>query len=315
MGAYLLTRLLQTCVTLFVISVIVFIITMQLPGDPALAYVGSEGASEELVEHYRHKLGLDRPIFVQYLRWLQTFVQGDLGKSVRTRVPVTTLLVQRFPLTLQLLLMGLTFALLLAIPIGVVSAMKPNTWINTVGTVIAVSGVSIPRFLVGMILILIFSLKLGWLPSSGYVRPFENFYLSIISLIMPSIALGGMLSAELMRQLRSALLEVMGEDYINTARAKGLREMKVIFKHAFRNALIPVVTLLTMRIGRLIGGIVIIEKVFSLPGIGMLMLNGVIFQDYPVIQTGMMVIALSVTFMNLLADVSYAFLDPRIKYH
>jgi len=314
MSAYIIRRLIQTGVTLFVVSVIVFIVTMQLPGDPALAYVGSEGASDELIAHYRQKLGFDQPVHVQYFRWLKTFIQGDLGKSLRTRVQVSTLLVQRFPLTLQLLVMALIFALLLAIPIGVVSAMKPNSWINTIGTVIAVSGVSIPQFLLGMILILLFSLKLGWLPSSGYTHPFDSFYLSVKSLIMPSIALGSMLAAELMRQLRSALLEVIGEDYINTARSKGLREMKVIFKHAFRNALIPVVTLLTMRIGRLIGGIVVIEKVFSLPGIGMLMLNGVTFQDYPVIQTGMIVIALSVTMMNLIADLSYAFLDPRIKY-
>ncbi len=217
-------------------------------------------------------------------------------------------------MTLELLALGILFALLIAVPMGIFSALRPNTWVDTAGTVIAVSGVAMPQFFLGMVLILVFSIWLGWLPSSGYVSPADNLLANIKGMILPAISLGSVVAAEIMRQLRSSMLEVLNEEYVQTARAKGVPEFQVIIRHALRNALIPVVTLLGMRIGRLIGGIVIIEVVFSLPGIGRLLMNAVLFNDFPVLQTGVLLVALAVTFLNLLADVSYSLLDPRIRH-
>lgn len=296
------------------VTVISFLLCMVLPGDPTLSLVGPDGATEEMLQAYRKDLGLDQPVYVQYFRWLNRVVSGDFGISIRTRAHVLTLFIQRLPVTLQLLAMGLIYAMLVAIPMGILSSLRPNTWIDTSGTVIAVSGVAMPQFLLAMILILVFSLWLGWFPSSGYVEPWKDFSRSIASLTLPAISLGSVVAAEMMRQLRSSMLEVLQDEYIQTARAKGLAEFLVIIKHALRNALIPVVTLLGLRIGRLIGGLVIIEMVFSLPGIGRMLLNAVVFQDIPVLQSGVLLVALSVTMLNLIADISYSFLDPRIRY-
>ena len=314
MKYFLIRRILQTLITLFVVSLISFTLSMVLPGDPSLAIVGTEGASEAMVQNLRQELGLDQPIVVQYFKWLGALVSGDFGISIRTRAHVLTLFSQRLPMTLELLTLGILFALLVAVPMGILSALRPNTWVDTAGTVIAVSGVAMPQFFLGMILILIFSIWLGWLPSSGYVSPTENLVGNLKGMILPAISLGSVVAAEIMRQLRSSMLEVLNEEYVQTARAKGLPEFQVIIRHALRNALIPVVTLLGMRIGRLIGGIVIIEVVFSLPGIGRLLMNAVLFNDFPVLQTGVLLVALAVTFLNLLADISYSFLDPRIRH-
>jgi len=304
----------QTLITLFVVSLISFTLSMVLPGDPSLAIVGSEGASEEMIRSVRQELGLDQPILVQYFKWLGALLSGNFGISIRTRAHVLTQFGQRLPMTLELLALGILFALLVAVPMGIFSALRPNTWVDTAGTVIAVSGVAMPQFFLGMILILIFSIWLGWLPSSGYVTPGDNLLANLKGMILPAISLGSVVAAEIMRQLRSSMLEVLNEEYVQTARAKGVPEFQVIIRHALRNALIPVVTLLGMRIGRLIGGIVIIEVVFSLPGIGRLLMNAVLFNDFPVLQTGVLLVALAVTFLNLLADVSYSFLDPRIRH-
>ena len=314
MKAFLIRRILQTLITLFVVSLISFTLSMVLPGDPSLSIIGSEGASEAMVQNLRQELGLDKPIVVQYFKWLGALVSGDFGISIRTRAHVLTLFGQRLPVTLELLFFGILFALLIAVPMGIFSALRPNTWVDTAGTVIAVSGVAMPQFFLGMILILVFSIWLGWFPSSGYVSPADNLLGNLKGMILPAISLGSVVAAEIMRQLRSSMLEVLNEEYIQTARAKGVPEFRVIIRHALRNALIPVVTLLGMRIGRLIGGIVIIEVVFSLPGIGRLLMNAVLFNDFPVLQTGVLLVALAVTFLNLLADVSYSFLDPRIRH-
>ena len=314
MKAFLIRRILQTLITLFVVSLISFTLSMVLPGDPSLAIVGSEGASEEMIKSVRQELGLDQPIVVQYFKWLGALVSGDFGISIRTRAHVLALFGQRLPMTLELLALGILFALLIAVPMGIFSALRPNTWVDTAGTVIAVSGVAMPQFFLGMVLILVFSIWLGWLPSSGYVSPADNLLANLKGMILPAISLGSVVAAEIMRQLRSSMLEVLNEEYVQTARAKGVPEFQVIIRHALRNALIPVVTLLGMRIGRLIGGIVIIEVVFSLPGIGRLLMNAVLFNDFPVLQTGVLLVALAVTFLNLLADVSYSLLDPRIRH-
>lgn len=314
MKAFLIRRILQTLITLFVVSLISFTLSMVLPGNPSLSIVGSEGASEAMVQNLRQELGLDQPIVVQYFKWLGALVSGDFGISIRTRAHVLTLFGQRLPVTLELLFFGILFALMIAIPMGIFSALRPNTWVDTAGTVIAVSGVAMPQFFLGMILILVFSIWLGWLPSSGYVSPGDNLLGNLKGMILPAISLGSVVAAEIMRQLRSSMLEVLNEEFVQTARAKGVPEYQVIIRHVLRNALIPVVTLLGMRIGRLIGGIVIIEVVFSLPGIGRLLMNAVLFNDFPVLQTGVLLVALAVTFLNLLADVSYSFLDPRIRH-
>jgi len=311
--AFIIRRLLQTLITLFVVTLISFTLCMILPGDPSLAVVGSEGASEEMIKIVRQELGLDQPVVVQYFKWLAALVSGDFGISIRTRVHVLTLFGQRLPLTLELLGLGILFALLVAIPMGILSALKPNTWVDTAGTILSVSGVAMPQFFLGMLLILLFPIWLGWLPSSGYVPPAESLAGNLKGMILPAISLGSVVAAEIMRQLRSSMLEVLNEEFVQTARAKGASEFMVIIKHVLRNALIPVVTLLGMRIGRLIGGIVIIEVVFSLPGIGRLLMNAVLFNDFPVLQTGVLLVALAVTFLNLLADISYSFLDPRIR--
>jgi peptide/nickel transport system permease protein len=313
-GAFIIRRLFQTLITLFMVTVISFLLCMVLPGDPTLSLVGPDGATEEMLQAYRQELGLDQPVYVQYYRWLHRVVIGDFGISIRTRAHVLTLFMQRLPVTLQLLAMGLVYAMLLAVPMGILSSLRPNSWVDTSGTVIAVSGVAMPQFLLAMILILVFSLWLGWFPSSGYVEPWKDFTRSIVSLTLPAISLGSVVAAEMMRQLRSSMLEVLQDEYVQTARAKGLAEFWVIIKHALRNALIPVVTLLGLRIGRLIGGLVIIEMVFSLPGIGRMLLNAVVFQDIPVLQSGVLLVALSVTMLNLLADITYSYLDPRIRY-
>lgn len=313
MKAFIIRRLLQTLITLFVVTLISFTLCMVLPGDPSLAVVGSEGASEEMIKLVRQELGLDQPVVVQYFKWLAALVSGDFGISIRTRVHVLTLFGQRLPLTLELLGLGILFALLVAIPMGILSALKPNTWIDTAGTILSVSGVAMPQFFLGMLLILLFPIWLGWLPSSGYVPPAESLAGNLKGMILPAISLGSVVAAEIMRQLRSSMLEVLNEEFVQTARAKGASEFMVVIRHVLRNALIPVVTLLGMRIGRLIGGIVIIEVVFSLPGIGRLLMNAVLFNDFPVLQTGVLLVALAVTFLNLLADISYSFLDPRIR--
>ena len=314
MPAFLIRRVLQALITLFIVTVISFVITMVLPGDPILAIVGLEaGASDELVEQWRKDLGLDRPVYIQYVKWVGALLKGDCGISIRTRAHVLTLFSQRLPVTIQLMIMGILWALMIAVPIGIITSLWPNTWIDTAGTVIAVSAVAMPRFLLAIILILVFSVWTGWLPSSGYVSFFEDPIQNLRCTIMPTIALGAVVAAEIMRQLRSSMLEVLQEEYMQTARAKGLSEFVVIIKHALRNALIPVVTLLGMRIGRLIGGIVIIEVVFSLPGIGSMLMNAILMQDIPVLQSGVLLVAVSVTFLNLLADISYSFLDPRIQ--
>jgi len=312
--AFLARRLAQTLITLFMVTLISFVLSMILPGDPTLALVGPEGATKEMLEVYRTELGLDQPIYVQYLKWLGRVIGGDLGVSIRTRAQVTTLFVQRLPVTLELLVLGVIFAILLAFPLGIMASLRPNTWIDTTGTVLAVSGVAMPQFFLAMVLILVFSLWLGWFPSSGYVEPWKHLWRSINSLILPAISLGFVVAAETMRQLRSSMLEVLHDEYIQTARAKGLKEFLVITKHALRNALIPVVTVLGLRIGRLIGGLVIIEVVFSLPGIGQMLLNAVLFKDMPVLQSGVLLVALAVTVMNLLVDISYSLIDPRIRY-
>lgn len=315
MGKYLLRRLLYFVPVIFLVSLVVFSITMLLPGDPAMAFLGDAmGRDKVAYEAMRKELGLDRPIPVQYASWLVRSVQGDLGRSVRTREPVVDGLRARLPVTIQLTVMALLFALLIAIPVGIVSATRPNSWLDTVGTVVAIGVVAIPEFWLGILMIYLFAVSLHWLPSSGYVPLVVGVWPSVQSMIMPAIALGATVTAVTMRQVRASLLEVLRQEYIVVARAKGLSEPRVVRVHAVKNALIPVVTIIGLQIGRLVGGAVVVETIFALPGMGRLAADSIFFRDFPMLQGVVLVMAGSVLLFNLLTDLLYAYLDPRIRY-
>lgn len=315
MTQYLLRRMVYFVPVIFLVTVVVFSITLLLPGDPALAFLGEGNIHDKVAyEAMRKELGLDQPVPVQYAMWVGRAVQGDFGRSVRTHEPVLEGLLARLPVTLQLTLMSLVIALLIAIPVGIISATRPNSKTDTVGTVIAIGGVAIPEFWLGILLIYIFAVWLRWLPPSGYVSPAHGIWPSIQSLLLPSLSLGMALNAVTMRQTRSCLIEVMQNEYIITARAKGLAEGALVARHALKNAMIPVVTIIGLQIGRLFGGTVVVETIFALPGMGRLAADSIFFRDFPMLQGVVLVMAVAVLLCNLLTDVLYAYLDPRIRY-
>ncbi|MBM4442814.1 MAG: ABC transporter permease [Candidatus Rokubacteria bacterium] len=315
MGKYLLRRLAYFIPVIFLVSVVVFSITMLMPGDPAMAFLGDAmGQDKKAYAAMRAELGLDRPIAVQYASWLGRAVRGDFGRSVRTREPVVEGVRARLPVTLQLTAMALVVALLVAVPVGVVSATRPNSVLDTVGTVIAIGVVAIPEFWLGILLIYLFAVSLHWLPSSGYVPLAMGLWPSLQSMIMPAIALGSTVTAVTMRQVRASLLEVLRQEYVVVARAKGLSEPRVVRAHAVKNALIPVVTIVGLQVGRLVGGAVVVETIFALPGMGRLAADSIFFRDFPMLQGVVLVMAVSVLAFNLLTDLLYAYLDPRIRY-
>jgi peptide/nickel transport system permease protein len=295
--------------------VVVFAITMLLPGDPALAFLGEANMRDKVAyEAMRKELGLDRPLPVQYAIWLGKAVQGDLGRSVRTHEAVTAALAARLPVTIELAAVSLGIALLIAIPVGIVSATRPNSKLDTVATVMAVSGVALPEFFVGILLIYVFAVGLQLLPPSGYVPLAAGLWPNLKSIILPALSLGLALNAVTMRQVRASLIEVMGEDYITVARAKGVSEGAVIRVHALKNAMIPVITVIGLQVGRLFGGTVVVETIFAFPGMGRLAADSIFFRDFPALQGVVLVMALAVLVCNLLTDMLYAYVDPRIRY-
>ena len=315
MGRYLARRLLYFIPVIFLITVVVFSITMLLPGDPALAFLGEANIRDKVAyEAVRQELGLDRPLPVQYALWLGKALQGDLGRSVRTHEAVTAALAARLPVTIELAAVALGIALLIAIPVGVISATRPNSLLDTTATVVAVSGVALPEFFVGILLIYLFAVGLGWLPPSGYVPLSAGLWPNLKSIILPALSLGLALNAVTMRQVRASLIEVMREEYVTVARAKGVPEGTVIRAHALKNALIPVITVIGLQIGRLFGGTVVIETIFAYPGMGRLAADSIFFRDFPALQGVILVMALAVLVCNLLTDVLYAYVDPRIRY-
>lgn len=315
MSRYFLRRIIQSVPVLLLITVITFAIVHLLPGDPALAYLGEAAAkNEEAYEAVRLELGLDQPLPVQYAKWLGKMVQGDMGRSVRTREPVIDGLSGRLPVTFQLALMAIAFAVVIAVPIGIMSAVRPGTKMDSLGTVFAIGGVAIPHFWLGIILIYVFALWLRWLPASGYKPPVENLGANLQYMLLPALTLGAGQAAVIMRQVRSSLIEVLRNEYVRTARAKGLRERVVVQRHALKNAFIPVVTIIGMQVGRLFGGAVVVESIFSLPGLGRLAIDSIMFRDYAMLQGAILILAVAVVVLNLLTDVLYAYLDPRIKY-
>ncbi len=319
MTAYTIRRLIQGIIVLFLMTLIVFFAMRLLPGDPLTIFMGQQASSgamsEEQLESMRHFYGLDKPIVVQYLSWLGGIFKGNLGKSTYYRQDVGGLLRERFPITLHLGLTAWVVSTVVGILLGVLAGIRRGSWIDSVSTTIANFGITIPIFWLGILLIYTLGLKFKWLPIYGYTSPFEDFWMSTKQIIMPvfCIAIPGM--AYTARQSRSAILEVIRQDYIRTAWSKGLRESTVIMKHALKNSLIPVITLMGIGLGLVLGGSVLVETVFAIPGIGRLLVTSVFAQDYIVVQSSTLVIAGLIILFNLIVDISYGWLDPRIRYN
>jgi peptide/nickel transport system permease protein len=297
----------------FGISVLVFLLVHLIPGDVAQILLGTQ-ATDQQIETLRRTFGLDRPLPIQYLDWLSHVLRGDFGVSFRTNRPVLPDLVSRFGVTLQLTLVSMLVALLVAIPLGVASAANRGRGSDAVARVLALLGLSIPNFWLGTLLILFVSLVLHWLPPVGFVSLLDNPWQAIQTLILPSVALGTAVAAFIMRLVRSSLLEVLRQDYVRTARAKGLRDRTVLYRHALKNAFIPVLTVIGVQVGYLLGGAVIIESIFSLPGMGRFLLDSISNRDYSIVQGGVLFIALIFSLVNLSVDLLYGWLDPRIRY-
>ena len=315
MTGYIIRRLLNAVPVLLLVSVVVFSLTNLLAGDPVQALLGDEVATTPEVEaKLREDLGLNDPLPVQYWHWLSRAVRGDLGKSIQTHQGVWEAIGSRLPVTLQLAVSAWAIGVAISIPLGVLSALKRNTWIDHAATVVALSGVAVPSFWMGLMFILFFGVWLKWLPPSGFVNLWDNPRAAILHLILPAVTLGVHMTASLTRQTRSSMLETLNQDYVRTARAKGLRERRVVILHALRNALLPVLTLLGIQAGTLVGGTVIIEQVFAIPGMGRLAVSSVFSQDIPVIQGVVLLAASAVLFANLVTDLLYSVMDPRIRY-
>jgi peptide/nickel transport system permease protein len=312
---YVSVRILQMIPVLFLVSLASFALTYVLPGDPALALIGEQNARDPvLYAQLRQDMGLDRPLLIQYVDWAGRLLRGDLGVSTATKQPVGTLLGQRVWPTLQLGVLGMGLSLLIAIPVGIVSATKPGSKLDIVGTVASMIATCIPHFWLGLLLILLFALWLRWLPPSGYVPPSQDLLGNLKLMVMPTLVVSGGTAAVMMRQVRSAMLEILGREYITTARSKGLTASRIIVGHALKNAMIPVLTVIGLQLGVLIGGAVVTESVFSIPGIGRLAADSIFNRDFPVLQAIVLVMAFAVLLANLLTDIAYAWLDPRIRY-
>lgn len=298
------------------LTIAVFLMLRLIPGDVVDVILGTEGAaSPERMAQLRKMFGLDRPFYLQYLDWVSGVVQGDFGRSIRTSRPILPDVLARLPVTAQLTVMAMAVSLALALPLGVLSAVRRYTATDAVVRVIGLLGLSIPNFwLATMMILLVSQYWRGWLPTSGFVPPSQDPLGSFRSLLLPSLALGAANTAILMRMTRSSLLEVLRQEYVTTARAKGLVERVVIWRHALQNALIPVVTVAGVQVGYLLGGAIIIEQIFALPGLGTLVLNGISQRDYPVVQAAVLFITSSFVLVNLVVDVLYAYLDPKIHY-
>jgi len=305
-------RLVLAIPTLVLVTLFVFSLQKLLPGDPVLTLAGEE-RDPQVLEFLREKYHLNDPIPVQYLAWIGGVLQGDLGISLKTDQPVLHLIATKLPITVELAALSILVALLIGIPMGIVAAVRKGEVADHAANIVALSGISIPHFWLGVLLILLFAVELQWLPASGFVPISEDPGANLQSMILPSIVLGTGLAATLMRHTRSAMLSVLRSDYIRTARAKGLLPPSVILKHAFRNALVPIVTLTTLLFGELIGGAVLTEQVFGIPGFGKLIVDAVFNRDYAVVQGVVLCVAVGFVLLNLLADVLYVLINPRLR--
>lgn len=305
-------RLLLAIPTLLLVSIMVFALQKLLPGDPVLAMAGEE-RDPAVIAQLRAEYHLDDPVPLQYLHWIGNALQGDLGISLRTKEPVTALIASKLPVTLELSLLAMSIALVVGILMGIVAAVRKDSWVDHTTNFVALSGISVPHFWLGILLILLFSVHLQWLPASGYVPLTEGVRQNLTTLLLPALVLGTGLAATLMRHTRAAMIGVLQADYIRTARAKGLLPTRIILKHAFRNALVPVITLTTLLFGELLGGAVLTEQVFTLPGFGKMIVDAVFNRDYAVVQGVVLVVAIGFLLLNLLADVLYVLINPKMR--
>ncbi len=312
MFTFLARRILIAIPTILIISMFVFSLQKLLPGDPILVMAG-EDRDPATMEVLRAKYHLNDPVPVQYAAWLGGALHGDLGISLRSNEPVAGLIVQKLPVTLQLALMAMSFALVIGLPLGVLAAVKRNGPVDYLVSILALVGLSVPNFWLGIMLILLVSVKLGWLPASGYQPFLTDPILSLKTMLMPAFVLGNALAASVMRHTRSAMIGVLSSDYIRTARAKGLFERDVILSHGFRNAVLPIVTLTALLFGELLAGSVLTEQIFTIPGFGKLIVDAVFTRDYAVVQGVVLCTAVGFILMNLLADVLYVLLNPRMR--
>lgn len=312
MVGYAIRRLLMAAPVLLGVSMVAFAAIRLVPGDPVTTLLGP-GYNEAQAAALREKYALDAPLPVQYLAWLSRALRGDFGESFFTGQPVLQAILERLPVTLELTAIGIGFAIVLGVPLGVASALRTGTGLDHAARLLGLLGLSVPGFWLGTILILFLSLKLGLLPSGRFVHLTEDPLENLRRMIMPGLALGTAVAAVTMRTTRSSMLEVINQDYIRTARAKGLGERVVLFRHALRNALVPIVTILGLQAGYLLGGSVVIEQVFSLPGVGRLALQAIASRDYALLQGTILFVAVVFVLINLLVDLLYAWLDPRIQ--
>jgi peptide/nickel transport system permease protein len=312
---YLLTRVLATVLVTLGVSVLIFIMIRLLPGDIVTIMVGREGQlSKEARQEILRSFGLDQPLPVQYGLWLWNMAHGNMGVSYRSGQQVAGLLASRLPLTVELALLSVLTAALIGIPLGVLAAVSSSTRVKLLSQALGVLGLSVPHFWVAVVLIIVASFVFHWLPPLIFVKPWESPLENLEQMLLPVTALSLGLSAEVMRMTRSCMLEVMGEEYVRVARAKGLIERVVVVRHALRNALIPIITVIGLQVGYLLGGVVIAEQIFGMPGLGWTLLNGVYNRDYPVVQGAVMLFAVTFALMNLVVDLLYTTLDPRIRY-
>lgn len=312
MAQYLTRRLIQTLPVVILTSIGVFMLLRLVPGDPALIYAGPD-APPEVVEAVRRNMGLDQPLPVQYVIWLQCVLGGDFGLSLASKYPVGELIAQRLPATVELTGAALLLALAISLPTGIVSGLRPRAWIDFGITVFSTLSLAVPNFWLGILFILLLSLKLGWLPSGGRIVLAQDPLQALRHLLLPAFTLSLGLAAEFSRFLKCSMLEVLQEGYIRTARAKGLHEVTIIVRHALRNVLVPLVTVLGVRFGQLLGGAVVVEAVFTWPGVGRLLLVAIQNRDYTVVQGTLLLLVMSFVLINLFTDILYGFLDPRVR--
>ena len=315
MHRYIINRLLSTIITVFGVTIIIFLLVRLIPGTIVELMLGTEAlTSYESMESLRAYFGLDQPLLVQYYHWISRVLTGDLGTSWRAGIPVTQFILSRLPVTIELSLIAVVLALLFGIPAGIVSALVPNSWIDNVTRVVALLGLSFPLPWQATLFVLILSVSFNWAPRMTWVSPFEDLATNLKIMLIPGFVLGTISTAVIMRMTRSSMLDVLNQDYIRTARAKGLTEWVLIVSHALKNALIPVVTVAGLQMGWLLGGSVVVEEVFTLPGLGRLVLWAIYQRDYPTVQGTVLFIAVMVMILNLIVDILYGFLDPRIAY-
>lgn len=313
MSSFLVKRLLALIPVLLTVSAVVFMIIHFIPGDPAAAMLGSQ-ANEEQLAQMREKMGLNEPLFIQFTLWLSNLLQGDLGSSLVSDQTVLSLIANRLPVTLNLIIYSMIISILIAIPLGVISAVKHNTGLDYASMIIALIGISIPNFWAALLLIMIFALNLGMFPATGYVSVSESLLLNIKHLTLPAFSLGFIQAGIITRMTRSSMLDVLRQDYIRTVKAKGASPFTLVFRHALKNAMIPIITIIGINFGLLLGGTVVVESIFSINGIGQLMIQSVLNRDYPVIQGIILVIAAIYVFITLFVDILYTYFDPKIKY-